>query len=97
MEKKIVQVVCGANHNHCIDEEGTVYSWVYAGYGRLGLNESPPKDILVPVVMPGFTDRNNPCKKLAAGPTCGMAIDSRDTLQMWGKWKNSGIYHSSHQ
>ena len=75
-EHKITQVVCGANHSHCLDDQGSVYSWGFAGFGRLGLNHSPPKDIMVPQKLAGFVERNNPAKKLAAGPACGMVIDS---------------------
>ena len=28
--------------------------------------------------------------KVVAGPTCGMLLDERETLHVWGKWKNSG-------
>lgn len=80
MENKVIQVVCGVNHSFCLDEHNAVYAWGFAGFGRLGLNHSPPKDVMVPTKLSGFTNRNNPAKMIAAGPTCGMAIDSRDSL-----------------
>ena len=63
---------------------------VYISYGRLGLNETPPRDVMVPTEVPGFKNRNNYVKKIACGPTCCMVTDSRDSLFVWGKWKNSG-------
>jgi alpha-tubulin suppressor-like RCC1 family protein len=75
-DAKIVQLVCGTNHGHALDDQGNLYSWGFAGFGRLGLNHSPPKDIMTPTMVSGFGDRNNPVKKIAAGPTCGMLIDS---------------------
>jgi hypothetical protein len=50
------------------------------------LNEHPPKDALIPKMVPGFGDRNNPAKKVEAGPACGMVIDSRDALYLWVKF-----------
>ncbi len=54
----------------------------------MGINES--KDQLIPKSIPGFVERSNPVMKVVAGPTCGMLLDERETLHVWGKWKNSG-------
>ena len=77
IEKKIVQISCGANHSHAIDEDGAVYSWHvlttftytllcrgFAGYGRLGNNQVGGSDLLVPEIISGFHDRKNPAKKV---------------------------------
>jgi alpha-tubulin suppressor-like RCC1 family protein len=87
---KIVDVQCGHNHSLALDDEGAIFTWGCAGYGRLGLNETPPRDVMIPKEVSGFKNRNNFVKKIAVGPTCGMVTDSRDTLYLWGKWKNSG-------
>ena len=87
---KIVDIQCGFNHSLALDDEGAIFTWGCAGYGRLGLNETPPRDVMVPTQVPGFKNRNNFVKKMAVGPTCCMVTDSRDTLYLWGKWKNSG-------
>jgi alpha-tubulin suppressor-like RCC1 family protein len=42
-EKKIVDIQCGLNHSLALDDTGAMYVWGCAGYGRLGLNESPPR------------------------------------------------------
>ncbi|KAH6586935.1 hypothetical protein BASA50_009256 [Batrachochytrium salamandrivorans] len=89
-DKKIVAITCGTNHSLALDDQGVVYSWGCGGYGRLGLPDSPPKDIMVPTEVPGFKDRNNSVKKIACGPTSCMAIDARNALHLWGKWKQSG-------
>jgi hypothetical protein len=65
------------------------YTWGFAGFGRLGLNQGS-KDVMVPTPIPGFLERQNPIKQVLAGPVCGMLIDSRNNLHLWGKWKNSG-------
>ncbi|KAI8900764.1 regulator of chromosome condensation 1/beta-lactamase-inhibitor protein II [Globomyces pollinis-pini] len=87
--KRVLQVASGSNHSHCLVQGGSVYSWGSCGYGRLGLNESPPKDTMVPAEISGFGGVN-PVERIAVGPTCGMLIDSRGSLHLWGKWKNSG-------
>jgi alpha-tubulin suppressor-like RCC1 family protein len=74
--KKIVDIACGTNHCLALDDTGALYTWGCGGYGRLGLNETPPKDNLVPVEISGFKDRSNPVRKIACGNTCSMAIDS---------------------
>ncbi|EGF78033.1 hypothetical protein BATDEDRAFT_91148 [Batrachochytrium dendrobatidis JAM81] len=89
-DKKIVAIACGTNHSLALDDQGAVYSWGCGGYGRLGLPDSPPKDIFVPTEVPGFKDRNNMVKKIACGTTSCMAIDGRNALYLWGKWKQSG-------
>ena len=91
-DKKIVDVSSGNCHSVALDDEGRVYVWGAGGFGRLGLNEMPPKDTMVPKELLGyFKDRgNNPIKKIVCGPTCTMAIDSRSALHLWGKWKNTG-------
>jgi alpha-tubulin suppressor-like RCC1 family protein len=87
---KVKQISAGVNHCHCIDEDGRLYAWGFSGFGRLGLNQTPPIDTLTPAEITGFVERKNPVKHVVAGPSNGMVIDSRDSLQMWGKWKNSG-------
>ncbi|KAL2917962.1 hypothetical protein HK105_202376 [Polyrhizophydium stewartii] len=88
--KKIVAVACGTNHSLAVDSEGGMYAWGCGGYGRLGLNDTPPKNVHVPTEILGFKERQNPIKKVACGPTCCMAIDSRNALHLWGKWKSTG-------
>ena len=79
-DKKIVSVTCGTNHSHCLTDDGNIYSWGFAAYGRLGLNHSPPKDMFIPTLVSGFTDRQNPAKKVVAGPSCAMVIGNLFTL-----------------
>ena len=62
-DKKIIQIACGSNHSYALDDEGNVYAWGFAGYGRLGDNNSS-KDSFVPVLVSGFGDRKNPAKKV---------------------------------
>jgi alpha-tubulin suppressor-like RCC1 family protein len=88
--KRITDIQCGSNHSLALDNTGAIYVWGCAGYGRLGLNETPPRDVMVPKEVAGFKNRNNYVKKIACGPTCCMVTDSRDSLYLWGKWKNSG-------
>ncbi len=90
-DKNIVQIDCGTNHAIALDSAGAMYAWGAGGYGRLGLNDIPPKDVTVPQQILGFSDRGNPVKKVACGSTFSMCIDTRsDALYLWGKWKNSG-------
>ncbi|KAJ3302632.1 hypothetical protein HDV03_004817 [Kappamyces sp. JEL0829] len=84
-DEKIIQISCGQNHTHALSDKGLVWSW---GFG-VGTNNSS-HDALVPKSISGFVERHNPVKKIVAGPSCGMLVDDRDTLHVWGKWKNSG-------
>ncbi|KAI8929896.1 regulator of chromosome condensation 1/beta-lactamase-inhibitor protein II [Entophlyctis helioformis] len=88
--KNIVSIACGTNHSLAVDDTGALYAWGAGGYGRLGTNDMPPKDLFVPTEVMGFKDRNNFVKQVACGPTCCMAIDGRDALHLWGKWKHTG-------
>lgn len=74
--KTIVSVSCGTNHCLALDNEGQMYTWGCSGYGRLGLNETPPKDKFLPVEISGFKDRKNPVKMIACGATSSMCVDS---------------------
>lgn len=73
-----------------LDSTGAIWTWGYAAYGRLGLNETPPKDHWTPTQITGFVERKNPVKHVCCGSSWGMCIDSRDALHVWGKWKNTG-------
>lgn len=87
--EKITQVACGLNHTLAMDDEGRVYSWGFAGYGRLGLGQ--PKDQLEPMAIPLFSNEPAPpnpnipafaqrtqaklrCSRIACGTTCSYAI-----------------------
>lgn len=35
--KKIMKVSCGTNHILALDDQGQMYTWGFAAYGRLGL------------------------------------------------------------
>jgi alpha-tubulin suppressor-like RCC1 family protein len=37
--RKIVQIASGNQHSLCLDDEGFVYAWGFAGYSRLGLQD----------------------------------------------------------
>ncbi|KAJ3372581.1 Protein rcc2 [Kappamyces sp. JEL0680] len=99
----IKSISCGAEFAVALDSEGKVHAWgnpqslavktiPMLSLTRVlfvGTNNSS-HDALVPKSISGFVERHNPVKKIVAGPSCGMLVDDRDTLHVWGKWKNSG-------
>ena len=98
-------IACGSNHCVVADEEGKVYTWGFAGYGRLGhgdnkdqfepklleyfANEAKPK----PPNIPAFMWRS-PAPRRAQHITCGATatylIDLNGALYMWGITKKAG-------
>ena len=43
-DKKIIQIACGSNHSYALDDEGNVYAWGFAGYGRRNAKGAPGKE-----------------------------------------------------
>ena len=51
-EKKILKIASGSQHSLALDEEGYVYAWGFAGYGRLGLQDSTDRWVVpIPVCI----------------------------------------------
>ncbi|GAQ80241.1 hypothetical protein KFL_000490310 [Klebsormidium nitens] len=88
--KKVVRVACGNNHTVVSDEEGSVYTWGFGAYGRLG--HKTPKDEWKPRKVDFFSNR----MALPAGSliTAGGAFSGCTAvggqLYMWGQIKPTG-------
>jgi alpha-tubulin suppressor-like RCC1 family protein len=98
-------VACGANHSVAVDEEGKVYTWGFAGYGRLGHGDN--KDLHVPKMLEFFANEQKPrppsipafmwrspqprrAQHVACGQTATYLVDLNGALYMWGITKRAG-------
>ena len=84
-DKKIVQIASGNQHSLAMDDDGYVYAWGFAGYSRLGLQDTKDRQVslyrpkksyhlmsrLVPTLVPTFTDsrENRRALSILCGPT----------------------------
>jgi alpha-tubulin suppressor-like RCC1 family protein len=88
-KNKIVGIASGNQHSMAMDEEGMVYTWGFAGYGRLGLNDQVDKK--VPTMVPQYArNPNTRARDIVCGPTCSIVIDKQGIYQIAGKWKLTG-------
>ncbi|GAV69976.1 RCC1 domain-containing protein [Cephalotus follicularis] len=86
----IVKVACGTNHTVAVDSKGSVYTWGYGGYGRLGHREQ--KDEWAPRRIDFFQRHNAlpPDAVISAGSVNSACTAAGGQLYMWGKIKNNG-------
>ncbi|KAH9607252.1 hypothetical protein KSS87_015586 [Heliosperma pusillum] len=90
----IVKVACGTNHTVAVDSNGSVYTWGFGGYGRLGHREQ--KDEFSPRRVDVFSRHNvlPPDAVVSAGganSACTAGMDAAGgQLYMWGKIKSTG-------
>jgi len=86
---KIVAIASGHQHSLAMDEEGLVWAWGYAGYGRLGLGDQVDKK--VPTMVTQFArGPHSRALEIFCGPACSIVIDAQRMYQIAGKWKNTG-------
>lgn len=90
---KFIDVACGNNHTVALSEEGTVFTWGFGGYGRLGHNNQ--KDLMVPQELTMFnmgTSRNSRLQAVAitAGATCSYVQTSGGQMFFFGRTKSTG-------
>ena len=74
------QVACGGNSTAAVKTDGTLWTWGYAGNGRLG-NKAITGNISTPVTT--FAGGNN-WKQVSCGYSHTAAIKTDGTLWVWG-------------
>lgn len=84
----VVDVSCGINHTVAADSKKRCFTWGFAGYGRLGQNET--KDEMMPRNLKLFDYINRGIKQVWAGGTYCLALDENGILYFWGQTKSSG-------
>jgi len=87
-QPKIVDIACGLNHALAIDSKKRCFSWGFAGYGRLGHNDT--KNELVPRNLKTFDYQNKGLKQIYAGSTFSLGVDENGVLYFWGQTKQTG-------
>mmetsp|Transcript_26717 Transcript_26717/g.44812 ORF Transcript_26717/g.44812 Transcript_26717/m.44812 type:complete len:577 (-) Transcript_26717:375-2105(-) len=90
---KMVDVACGNNHSVAMSEDGTVFTWGFGGYGRLGHNNQ--KDLMSPqeLVMFNFNHSKNDrlvANSIAAGATCSYVRTNGGQMYFFGRTKSTG-------
>ncbi|KAJ9110156.1 hypothetical protein QFC20_003008 [Naganishia adeliensis] len=89
-DRKIVQIASGQQHSLAMSDDGYVWAWGFAGYGRLGLGDQ--KDRLVPTLIPQFTGSNimTRASHITCGPSSSVVIDRQKMKvqddRRWFKW-----------
>jgi len=84
----ITEIASGINHTLAVDTKNRVFTWGFAGYGRLGHNET--KDELMPRNLKLFDYVNRGVKRVWAGGYFSLALDINGVLYFWGQAKASG-------
>ncbi|KAK3239804.1 hypothetical protein CYMTET_50294 [Cymbomonas tetramitiformis] len=89
---KAVDVACGNNHTVVLSEEGRVYTWGFAGYGRLG--HSNQNDLMAPAELSFFNGGDSKprmcAKNIAAGATASYCMTRGGMTYFWGRTKSTG-------
>ncbi|XP_074600983.1 protein RCC2 homolog [Brevipalpus obovatus] len=85
---RITGIAAGINHCLAMDSKKRVFTWGFAGYGRLGHNET--KDELVPRNLKLFDYVNRGVNNVWAGGCFSLALDMNGVLYFWGQTKTSG-------
>lgn len=85
---KIVDIACGLNHALAIDSNKRCFTWGFAGYGRLGHNDT--KNEMVPRNLKTFDYQNKGLAKVFAGSTFSKGVDENGVLYFWGQTKSTG-------
>lgn len=83
---QIGQVACGDHHTVLLATDGSVYSFGFGGYGRLGHRDQKDCYEATRVDMP----HKVAAKAIAAGSTCTYAVASTGALFFWGRTKSTG-------
>ncbi|KAF9359300.1 hypothetical protein BGX34_008449 [Mortierella sp. NVP85] len=89
-DKKVTQVSCGTNHTLALTDDGSVYSWGFGGYGRLGLSKQEDRWTPMPIEHFSGSAQITRATKIAAGSSFSMALDGQHQFWLWGKWKTTG-------
>ncbi|XP_035707042.1 protein RCC2 homolog [Folsomia candida] len=84
----IADVKCGTNHTIVLDDKSHVFTFGFAGYGRLGHAET--KDEMVPRQVKQLENFRCVISKIAAGSTFCLAAATTKNLYFWGQTKSSG-------
>ena len=84
----VKEIAAGVNHAVCIDSKKRVFSWGFAGYGRLGHSET--KNELIPRNLKSFDYVRRGAMKICCGSTSCLAVDESGLLYFWGQTKSSG-------
>ncbi|GHJ85544.1 hypothetical protein NliqN6_1946 [Naganishia liquefaciens] len=89
-DRKIVMIASGQQHSLALNEDGYVWAWGFAGYGRLGLGDQ--KDRLVPTLVPQFTGSHIQTRAsyITCGPASSVVINGQKMFQIAGKFKMTG-------
>ncbi|KAI5454507.1 hypothetical protein NCC49_003405 [Naganishia albida] len=89
-ERKIVMIASGQQHSLALSDDGYVWAWGFAGYGRLGLGDQ--KDRLFPTLVPQFTGSNimTRASYITCGPSSSVVVDRQKMFQIAGKFKMTG-------
>lgn len=79
---KIISVRCGYNHNICLDDQGSVYSWGYGKDGELGHENF--ENISSPKKIEFFVKNNIIIKNIESGDYFCLALSVDGQIYTWG-------------
>lgn len=84
----VLDIAAGINHAVAVDAKKRLFTWGFAGYGRLGHSET--KNELIPRNLKTFDYEKRGAKQVWAGSTFTLALDENGLLYFWGQNKSSG-------
>jgi alpha-tubulin suppressor-like RCC1 family protein len=85
---QVVDIACGTNHALAIDQKKRCFTWGFAGYGRLGHNDT--RNELMPRNLKTFDYVNKGLLSVHAGSTFSLGVDENGILYFWGQTKSTG-------
>jgi len=84
----ILDVASGVSHTVALDNQNRVFTWGFAGYGRLGHSET--KNELIPRSISNFDYVKTQILHVAAGSTFCLATCANKMTYFWGQNKPAG-------
>ncbi|KYQ88944.1 ankyrin repeat-containing protein [Tieghemostelium lacteum] len=92
LESSISQIAFGANFSMLLTDTGSLYSWGYCSYGKLG--HQTKRDLTTPTLIKELENKN--IKSIACGKDHSVALDNIGCVYVWGNGSSGRLGNGSY-